>query len=266
MMVLALGKSSFAEILAAPIAPASNVAILVLTIAVALFGAAVSSIYPAFYITSFQPAMVLKGSFGSSRAGRNLRNFLIGIQFFISIVLIICASFVKLQHNFMMKYDMGFNEEQLISGQIPGDVAWWNSKNEAFESKLRSNPDILDLTWANGQLVNQSRMGWGDTYKNQNINYDVYPVAYNFLEVLGIDIVEGRNFTKADEHSENGVVIFNEEARDMFDITLDVATGNHCGTHVEMAGICKNFHFRPLQYGNDAFAFFPVKIQIKLDP
>ena len=256
VIVLALGKSSFAEILAAPIAPASNVAILVLTIAVALFGAAASSIYPAFYITSFQPAMVLKGSFGSSRAGRNLRNVLIGIQFFISIVLIICASFVKLQHNYMMEYDMGFNDEQLISGVIPGDVAWWNSKNKAFEDRLRSNPDIIDLTWANGQLVNQSRMGWGDTYKNQNINYDVYPVAYNFLEVLGIDIVEGRNFTKADEFSENGVIIFNEEARDMFDITLDVATGNHRGTHVEMAGICKNFHFRPLQYGSDAFAFY----------
>ena len=256
IMVLAIEKSAMTDILAAPIGLAINVGILVLTVVVAIIGAVLSSIYPAFYITSFQPAMVLKGSFGSSRAGRSLRNILIGVQFVISLALIICASFVKLQHNYMMKYDMGFDKELLISGVIPGDVAWWNSKNEAFEDKLRSNPDIADLTWANGQLVNQSRMGWGDTYKGQQINYDVYPVAYNFLEFMGIEIVEGRDFTKADELSEIGVVIFNEEARDQYDITLDVPTRNHSNARVEMAGICKNFHFRPLQYGGDAFAFY----------
>ena len=255
-MVLALEKSSMTDIIAAPIGMTANVGILVLTVAVAIIGAAVSSIYPAFYITSFQPAMVLKGSFGSSRAGRSLRNTLIGVQFVISLALIICASFVKLQHKYMMTFDMGFDKEQLISGVIPGDAAWWNPKNEAFEDKLRSNPDIVDLTWANGQLVNQSRMGWGDSYKGQQINYDVYPVAYNFLDVMDIEIVEGRNFTKSDELSESGVIIFNEEARDKYDITLDDATRNHEGASVEMAGICKNFHFRPLQYGSDPFAFY----------
>ena len=255
-MVLALGKSSFTDILAAPVLSAGNMKIMALTIVVALAGAAVSSIYPAFYITSFQPAMVLKGSFGTSRAGRNLRNVLIGVQFVISLALIICASFVKLQHSYMMKFDMGFNQEQLISGEIPSDVAWWNSKNGAFEDKLRSNPDIADLTWANGQLVNQTRMGWGDTYKGQELNYDVYPVAYNFLDVMGIEIVEGRDFTKTDEMSENGVIIFNEEARDKYGITLDAATRNHNGSNAEMAGICRTFHFRPLQYGSDPFAFY----------
>lgn len=255
-MVLAFGKSSLDEILAAPIDPASNAGILGLSVAAALIGAAVSSIYPAFYITSFQPAMVLKGSFGTSRSGRTLRNLLIGIQFSISIALIICASFVKLQHNYMMEFDMGFNKEQLISGIIPSDVAWWNSKNEAFEDKLRSNPDIIDLTWANGQLVNQSRMSWGDTYKGQEINFDVYPVAYNFLDVMGIEIVEGRSFLKSDEQSETGVLIFNEEARNMFDVTLDVKGRDHNGYPSDIVGICKSFKFRPLQYGSDAFAFY----------
>ena len=256
VMVLAIEKSSVTDILAAPISLSANVGILVLTVAVAIFGAAASSIYPAFYITSFQPAMVLKGTFGTSKLGRNLRNTLLGLQFVISLVLIICALFVKMQHSYMMKFDMGFNKEHLVSGVIPSDVAWWRNKNAAFEDKLRSNPDIVDLTWANGPLVYQSRMGWGDTYKGQNITYDVYPVAYNFLEVMGIDIVEGRNFSKADELAENGVIIFNEEARDKYDITLDMSTRNHVGTPTEMAGICRNFHFRPLQYGNDAIAFY----------
>lgn len=66
VLVLAFGKTSATEILAAPIDPASCTPILVLTVAVAIAGAALSSIYPAFYITSFQPALVLKGSFGTS--------------------------------------------------------------------------------------------------------------------------------------------------------------------------------------------------------
>ena len=255
-MVLALDKSSMTDILAAPIGMAANVGILVLTVGVAIIGAAVSSIYPAFYITSFQPAMVLKGSFGSSRAGRSLRNTLIGVQFVISLALIICASFVKLQHKYMMTFDMGFDKEQLISGVIPGDVAWWNPKNEAFEDILRSNPDIADMTWANGQMVSQTRMGWGYPDNGRTINFDVYPVAYNFLDFMGIEMVEGRNFTKSDELSENGVIIFNEEARDKYEFSLESEAPSHTGDAAVLAGFCKNFHFRPLQYGSDPFAFY----------
>ena len=256
IMVLALDKSSMTDILAAPIGMAANVGILVLTVGVAVIGAAVSSIYPAFYITSFQPAMVLKGSFGSSRAGRSLRNTLIGVQFVISLALIICASFVKLQHKYMMTFDMGFDKEQLISGVIPGDVAWWNPKNEAFEDILRSNPDIVDLTWSNGQLVNQSRMSWGYPDNGRNINFDVYPVAYNFLDFMDIEMVEGRCFTKSDELAEEGVIIFNEEARDKYGFTLESIVPSHTADAAVLAGFCKNFHFRPLQYGSDPFAFY----------
>lgn len=256
IMVLALDKSSMTDIIAAPIGMTANVGVLVLTVAVAIIGAAVSSIYPAFYITSFQPAMVLKGSFGSSRAGRSLRNTLIGVQFVISLVLIICASFVKLQHKYMMTFDMGFDKEQLISGVIPGDAAWWNPKNEAFEDKLRSNPDIVDLTWGFGQMVSQSRMGWGYNDNGRNITFDVYPVAYNFLDFMGIEMVEGRNFTKSDELSETGVLIFNEEARDTYEFSLDSNVPSHTEENAVLAGFCKNFHFRPLQYGSDPFAFY----------
>ena len=256
IIVLTLDKLSMTDILAAPIGLASNVGIIVITAAVAIIGAVLSSIYPAFFITSFQPAMVLKGSFGTSKTGRILRYTLIGVQFIISLVLIICASFVKLQHNYMMKFDMGFDKEQLISGVIPGDAAWWNSKNEAFEAELRSNPDIVDLTWSNGQLVNQSRMSWGYPDNGRNINFDVYPVAYNFLDFIGIEMVEGRSFTKSDEFSESGVIILNEEARDKYGFTLESTVPSHAGDNAELAGFCKNFHFRPLQYGSDPFAFY----------
>ena len=257
LMVMVFAKSPATEILNAPMDVSLNTQMLIITIAVALTGAVVGSIAPAFYITSFQPALVLKGSFGTSASGKMPRNLLIGVQFSISMLLIICAIFVRLQHSYMMNFDMGFNQENLISGQMPSAVSWWNEKNEAFENKLRANPDIVDLTWAEGQIVNVSRMGWGQEYKGEDIQFQCYPVAYNFLDVMGIQVLEGRNFTKADELAEDGVIIFNEESKRRYNVTLDSqGPSHHEEGNSEIAGICKDFHFRPLQYGNYPFTFY----------
>ena len=257
VIVVLFGRSSMVEILSAPIDAGINISIVILTIAVVLISAVAGSIFPAFYITSFQPALVLKGSFGTSGMGRSFRNLLIGVQFTISIALIVCAIFVRLQHSYMMNHDMGFDKEYLITGHLPNSVCWWGDRNNAFENKLRNNPDIVDLTWSDGQIVNVSRMGWGREYKGNDINFQCYPVAYNFLSVMGIEIVKGRNFTRADEEAESGVMIFNEEAQRQYDITLEEYGPNHRGENLaEVAGICKDFSFRPLQYSNYPLAFY----------
>lgn len=256
VLVALFANSPAVGLLSAPVDVSLNKPVLTLSIVVGLAGVLLASIYPAFYITSFQPALALKGSFGTSRAGRSFRNVLIGVQFTISIALIICASFVRLQYDYMMDFDMGFNKEYIISGNIPGGVCWWGESNSAFEDKLRANADIVDLTWADGQIVNAVRMGWGRTYKGKQINFQCYPVAYNFLDVMGIKVVEGRDFTKADEQAENGVMIFNEQARDQYGIALDNRGPGHNGGNAEVAGICRDFNFRPLQYSNSPFAFY----------
>lgn len=161
IIVILLLRTSIAGILTSSAVFGDNVPVLAMTVGAAVLTAVLGSIYPAFYITSFQPALVLKGSFSGSVSGRRLRTALIGFQFVISMSLIICAIFIKMQHTYMMNYDMGFNKSCLLSGKIPYDVCWYGSQNEAFEDKLRSNPQIQDITWADGRIVNTSRMGWG---------------------------------------------------------------------------------------------------------
>ena len=256
VIVVLFARSSMVEILSAPIDAGINISIVILTIAVVLISAVAGSIFPAFYITSFQPALVLKGSFGTSGMGRSFRNLLIGVQFTISIALIVCAIFVRLQHSYMMNYDMGFDKEYLVTGHLPSGVCWWGDKNNAFENKLRNNPDIVDLTWSDGQIVNVSRMGWGRDYKGQQISFQCYPVAYNFLTVMGIEMAQGRNFSRADEESETSTMIFNEEAQRRYDITLDTGGPGHQEQPAVVAGICKDFSFRPLQYSNFPLAFY----------
>lgn len=246
-------RTSAAGVLTAP--ADFNLSVFILTAGIAVAAAVLGSIYPALYITSFQPALVLKGSSAGSAAGKGLRNALICVQFVISISLIVCAMFIKMQHSYMMNYDMGFDKSNLLSGEMPYGLCWFGQQNEAFESKLRSNPQIQDITWADGEIVNSQRMGWGRGYKGQSINFQCYPVAYNFLKFMGIDIVEGRDFTKADEMSESGTMIFNEQAQKEFDIDLETPAPGHIDNSVT-AGICRDFNFKPLKYGKAAFAFY----------
>ena len=255
IIVILLLRTSVAGILTSSAVFGDNVPVLAMTVGTAVLTAVFGSIYPAFYITSFQPALVLKGSFSGSASGRRFRTALIGFQFVISMSLIICAMFIKMQHTYMMNYDMGFNKSGLLSGYIPYDVCWYGSQNEAFEDKLRSNPQIQDITWADGRIIDVSRMGWGRDYKGKTINFQCYPVAYNFLKFMGIDIVDGRDFMKSDEVSEGGVMIFNEQAKKDFYVDfVTPAPGHEDGTVT--AGICKDFNFRPLQYGRGDFAFY----------
>ncbi len=255
VVVVLFAKSSAASLLTAPVDVSLNADVLLLSVAVGVAGVLLASVYPALYITSFQPGLVLKGFFGTSRTGRAFRNALIGVQFTISTALIVCASFVWLQYRYMMNFDMGFNKEHIISGTIPGGVCWWGEHNSAFEDKLRANPDIVDLTWADGQLVNTGRMGWIRDYKNNRIDFQCYPVAYNFLDVMGIKVEDGRGFTRADEQTENSVFIFNGQARRQYGITLGSFVPGHNGD-AEVVGFCSDFNFRPLQYGCVPFAFY----------
>lgn len=256
VIIVLFERSSLTDLLVAPMDFASNGSVLLVTVSITLLGAIVGSLYPAYYITSFQPAFVLKGFFGSSKSGKALRNILIGVQFTISIGLIICAIFIKLQQSYMMNYDMGFNKQCLISGSMPRKLGWKESMNYAFMDKLKSNPDIADITWANGNIVSRYRMAWGYENNGVQIYFVCYPVAYNFLNFMGIDIIDGRDFLIADDKSENGTIIFTETTQKKYDFTAGGLGPGAENDSALVAGICKDFHFLPLQYSGKDFAFY----------
>lgn len=239
-VILLFGQSDFAHLISYTTAFSENVGLCVLTVILALVAVAAASLSPAFYITSFSPALVLKGSFATSGRGRVFRNVLVGVQFAISMAMIMCSSFIVLQRKFMEKHDMGFNRENLLIVQTRFNAS------EAVENKLRQNPEIKDVTWSNGDLVADTRMGWGRTFRDEQINFTAYPVAWNFLRFMGIEVVEGRDFTKADMQCENGVFIFNETAKAQFEFTLDDKLGGHAD-ETEIAGFCRDFNFKALR-------------------
>ena len=244
-VVMLFQTSTAANLITCSTAFGPNMSVGIFTIILGLFFAVVASLYPAFYITSFSPALALKGSFASSSKGRVFRYLLVGLQFLISISLIICATFVGLQRKYMLSHDMGFDREELITANVNRTVA---KSAETLSSKLREDPQIKDISWADGDLVQPSRMGWGRMYKGEQISFQCYPVAWNFLQFMGIPVIEGRDFTQSDEQCENGVFIFNETAKNKFGFSLNEKMPGHMDEgDAEVVGFCRDFNFTSLK-------------------
>ena len=244
--------SSLASLIPCSALFSKNIGVTVFTALGGIILAVVSSLYPALYITSFSPAFALKGSFGTASKGKTFRIGLIGFQFTVSIVLIICASFVTMQRQYMLHYDMGFDRSQLLQVYTSSKIA---NMRKTATSALKTNPEIKDITFANGDIVSNYRMGWGRQFKGEQINFMCYPVQWNFLSFMGIDIVEGRDFIESAEVCENGIFIFNEAARDKFGLALEDKMQGHQG-ETEIAGICKNFNYKALSEGVEPFALY----------
>lgn len=256
----ALQGTEFASYISASLALSQNLEVVGLVAVVAFVMALAASLYPAWYITSFAPALVVKGFFGGTRSGRRLRTLLLGVQFFISIGLIIATSFIRLQHDYMMHYDMGFDKENLLAVRLSERGA---ASYDALRQKLLSDPQVKDVTGATSRLVSVGRMGWGREFKGRQVAFQSYVVQPDFLRVMGIPITDGRDFLESDFDKELGTMIFNEAARREFEMQVGDRINGFVSPDEQIVGFCADFNFKPLQYGVSPFCFYllPKKIQ-----
>ena len=260
VIVFTFAQTPLSEYISASVSLKENWQLALTMILFLMIFAFVISLYPAFYITKFNPSLVLKGSFQATKSGKILRYSLVGIQYVISISLIICSLFIQKQHKYMLHYEMGFNDEQLYSINVPRAILGYGGDldytgRDAFTDKLMQNPNIVDVAYGDGFIVGEGFMGWNRYYNNQNITFSVFPVSWNFLQMMGIKVEDGRDFMPSDEHLEGGAFIFNREAADRFGIDIDTKMGGHADTPTPVVGICENFNFKPLQYEIEPFAF-----------
>lgn len=250
----AIQGTELASYISAPLNLTQNLPVVGVLLVVAVAMAVVASLYPAWYITSFPPAMVVKGSFSGTAGGQRLRTLLLGFQFTISLGLIIATEFILRQHNYMLRQDMGFDRHNLMAVQLSEKAA---VNYNALRNRLLADPRVVDVTGAEGRLVSVSRMGWGRRYKDEPIILQAYIVRWNFLKMMGIPIVDGRDFLEEDEHKETGMLICNEAARREYDLVLNDEIGGFLGTD-PLVGVCADFNFRPMQYGVSPFIFYAV--------
>lgn len=162
----------------------------------------VAGLYPACYMTSFQPALVLKGSFGLSVSGRKLRTALIGFQYVVSIGLIIGSAFIQIQNNYMRSYKLGFDKDQVAIVNLSIDIV--KKSGELLANRMKEYSGIEDVGYAStivGASDIYSANDFG--YNGQNFNTEIINVSWNFLQVMGIPVISGRDFTRSDAQSDS---------------------------------------------------------------
>lgn len=206
--------------------------------------------YPSYYVTSFQPALALKGSFGLSPKGKMLRTFLVCFQFFVSFMLIISVSIMYLQSHYIQNSDYGYDKSVILVGEIPDELL---DRREAIVSELSGISGIEGISISQFVLnSSDDYMSWGRGSGDRSINMVCFPVDYRYLSVMGIKITEGRDFKPGD----GDVYIFNEAARKKYPwMRVDEPA---VPEDYPIVGFCENIRFSSFR-NNDAvepMAFF----------
>ena len=169
-----------------------------------------SGAYPAFVLSNFQPARVLKGD--KAKGDRSsLRKILVVAQFSASIALITCTFIILSQMNFIKTKDMGYNRANIIV--LPLNDPGVSKNLELIKNELSRNPVILSSSVSSNLPINITSntnvklLGKADEEKAQayKLNTD-----YDFINTFNIKIVEGRNFSRFISTDSNNAILINQ--------------------------------------------------------
>ena len=257
VLVWMLGRATALPFVEADLSILKNLPIVLITGGVALITGVVAGLYPSWYVTSFPPALVLKGSFGLSPSGRKLRTILVSVQFIVSILLIIGASFVQLQNDYMRSFSLGFDKDQIAIVELSGEL--YKKHHETYVNRLKEFPDIEDVAFAMEKVASKDGYSTnGAVLKQKEFQFFMIMTSPNFLRVMGIPVEEGRDFSLSDELSEEPVYIFNETAK----LAVNMEQGDILQSWIpgRIIGFTGNVKFTSLRNGENNIAFVVSKM------
>jgi putative ABC transport system permease protein len=213
--------------------------------------------YPALYLTKFKPVTILKGKLDGMMGEVLVRKGLVIFQFTLSIVLIVSVLVVYQQIQFIQSKNLGYNRDNVLILNREG--ALWQ-KQDAFIAEVKRIPGVINVA-ASGHDMTGHNGGTGDVVwpgkdPDDRTEFERFPGDFNLIDLLGMEIKEGRNFSP-DNEGDRWAVIFNEAAirfmglKDPVGQTLKVMNAD-----LKVIGVVRDFNFETFRDAVKPAVFF----------
>lgn len=211
LLIYLIVSNSWLPFIETKISKDSYLEIFLFSAIVALLTGVLAGLRPAFYMTSFAPSEALKGKVVFASSGLRLRTLLVGFQFVIAIALVAATVLIYAQMLYIKSYKLGFDTDQVAIVELNANIA--DKQRTAYTDKMKQHPAIVDVAFS------AQKLGSSDSYSHysgmklngseEGYGYNLFPVSWNFLSLMDIQVVEGRTFTEADANSGETSLIIN---------------------------------------------------------
>jgi len=226
-----------------------NIVIPVGLIGITIFTGLLSGCYPSLFLSSFQPGKVLKRSLAANPKGSVFRKILVVVQFSLSIILIIGTTIIQRQNDYIRNKKLGFDKENLIFMPLVGTI---RTQYETVKNEWLKNANIVNVTASSnlptfGRNWSTANLDWEGRNPEETILMQGVDVDYDFFETFGMQIKEGRRFSREFTTDENTGVILNETAINTTGLRSPVGKRFSIGDwEGNIIGVVQDYNFKSL--------------------
>lgn len=220
-------------------------------ILLALVVGIVAGSYPAFYLSSFRPSLILKGGKSKATGSVSFRNALVVVQFVISVILLISTGIIYRQMHYVGNKRLGFDKEHCVV--VPLRSAALREKSEVIKTELLNLPEVKNITQSS---VVPGAMMDGNGYYPEGIDesnpwiINTIHIGFDYHETMGMNLTAGRSHSKDFSLDERAVLI-NEALQKKLGWKDPVGKKVYTewgidSTALTVIGVLEDFHFESL--------------------